>query len=79
MSVTSALHDHLENFFEDQDTKDQKGQGGQSIVDFYETVQHCGSFDVPSVPKDVHTSHVTLFRQYRSSSLFAHHCRCGLH
>lgn len=42
MNVTDELRE-LEAFFEDEDLKDQKGAGGRSIVELYETVQHAGN------------------------------------
>jgi vacuolar protein sorting-associated protein 35 len=42
MSVTDELR-RLESYFEDEDQKDQKGQGGRSVVELYENVQHAGN------------------------------------
>jgi len=42
MNVTSELRE-MELYFEDEDEKERKGQGGRSIVELYENVQHAGN------------------------------------
>ena len=42
MNVTDELRE-MELYFEDEDTKERNGQGGRSVVELYENVQHCGN------------------------------------
>lgn len=42
MNITSELRE-MELYFEDEDEKERKGQGGHSVVELYENVQHAGN------------------------------------
>lgn len=42
MNVTDELRE-LESFLEDEDQREQKGDGGRSVVEMYELVQHAGN------------------------------------
>lgn len=42
MNVTDELRD-MEQYFTEEDLREQKGQGGRSVVELYENVQHAGN------------------------------------
>jgi vacuolar protein sorting-associated protein 35 len=42
MNVTDELRD-MEQYFADEDAREQRGEGGRSIVELYENVQHAGN------------------------------------
>lgn len=42
MNVTDELRD-MEQYFTEEDSKEQRGQGGRSVVELYENVQHAGN------------------------------------
>jgi vacuolar protein sorting-associated protein 35 len=42
MNVTDELRE-MEQYFTEEDLKEQKGQGGRSVVELYENVQHAGN------------------------------------